>query len=669
MKAYPAKAFFNRELSWLQFNDRVLREGDRSDVPLFERARFIGIFASNLDEFYQVRVSGLLDIQGAKQKKKDASGLNVKNMLKGIRRHVKRSNQLQLEIYNRWQEIAADAGRPHIKIESLSKKKKALVKRYFTKHVLPGLAPMTWNESLSQFADLRLYLLVGMKKGKMGIVQMPPLMDRLIDGRGVLGKEGFLLADELIRYFVSDLFPDHTIQDAAWFRVTRSAALQVEVEEAADLVLEMEQALIKRIKSRIVRLEVESDQEWALEFLREILKVKKRLCFSVDGPLDLSVLQKFGTLYKGEKGFYPDLKPHERNWWQGDLFEAIRKKDRIHAVPYESMQPVVKFLRQAAEDPDVISIWQVLYRVSEDSQIVESLRRAALRGKQVTVFVELRARFDEANNLYWARALEEAGCQVIYGHPSYKMHVKAILLARKENGGIRSYLHLGTGNYNEKTARFYTDLGLFTANPALAEDAMQVLQYLAGAIKLPRLNVLSAAPFDLRETLMTRISETIHAANRGEPAWIFLKMNGLVDPGLIKSLYEASQAGVKVDCLVRGICCLRPGVPGLSENIQVRSIIGRFLEHQRIFYFARRDKERLYLSSADWIPRNLNRRIETLFPVDDREARETIKGWMRLQWQDRCRAHELKRDGSYQSLNGGIGSLDSQASLIGGRKE
>lgn len=665
MKDYPSRMMLNRDFSWLQYNDRILQEGDRAEVPLFERAKYIGISASNFDKFFQVRVASLSGLKKSKHKKKDVTGMTVEDRLKRIYRHARRFSKEQGKIYRRWLKDAKKAGVPELKIEKLSDKKRKRLEAYFMREIAPSLSPMMIKKRKVRFADGRLYILVCMKKGRIGMVQVPPLMDRMIDGEKAVAKAGDFLAEELIKYHLHRLFPGRRIKDAAVFRVTRSADFGTVMEKAGDLLMAIEPSSLKWKPGRMVRVEVEAGHPWALEYLREVTKVKKKAFVLSNCPLDLRFLTQWKNERQEKKGFFPNFTAVEKDWWKGDIFQAIRKKDRIHSLPYESYKPVVAFLEQASMDPRVVSIWQTLYRISEDSPIVEALRQAALRGKQVTIVVEECNWIDKESQIYWTHALEEAGCQVLYGHSLYKVHAKVLLIVRKEDAGLRSYLHTGTGNYNEESAKTDADFGVFTARQEMANDAMQLFNYLAGAIKAPKTTTLAIGPFKLREVLMEYISDTIRASKRGEAAWIFLKMNELGDEWLIQALYEASQAGVKIDCLVRGICCLRPGVTGISENIQVRSMQGRFLEHHRFFCFATMERERMILSSADWMPRNLDRQIELMVPIEDRDARERLKGWMLLQWQDQKNSYVLGKNGSYKPEKRGSNALDAQACLMG----
>lgn len=665
MKPYPSTSILNRELSWLHFNDRVLEEGARDDVPILERAKFVAIFASNLDEFFRVRVGSLRDQRHAKYKKLDASGLTAKEQIKQILSHTRKAVQRQSEIYLQWLKEYEETNTPNLSIETLSRQEFKNLELYFKARIYPSLCPLVLDQSVTRFANGRLHLLVKLRKGRMGIVQLPPLMDRMIEGVDAVGRPGFFFLEEIVGTFVHFLFPDEQVGGWAVFRVTRSADIQVAVEDAGDLLEVIEQALPQRENGRIIRIEIEGKKAWAIEFLSQYLDVKPRDFIEVEAPLDLTCLVRWKRVKKEKEGLFESFEPAEKNWWKGDIFEAIRKSDRIHMVPYEKFDPVLQLMEQAVCDPQVIAIQQTLYRVSDQSPVVEALRQAALKGKQVTVVIELRARFDEENNIRWARTLEEAGCQVVYGHPIQKVHTKALAVIREEEDGLRTYLHLGTGNYNEATAKLYTDFGYFTADPAMAQDISRMFHYITGSMKIPEFKSLAVAPFTLRSTLMDRIEDCMRAAKRGEAAWIFLKMNSLVDARMIEALYEASQAGVKVDCLVRGICCLRPGLKGVSEHIHVKSIVGRFLEHQRVFFFSTGEWEKLYLSSADWMPRNLDRRVELMFPVTSPLAIESIKGWMRLQWQDENRAHRLKADGTYRPISREKGALDSQACFIG----
>ena len=664
----------NRELSWLKFDARVLNEAKDKSIPLLERLKFVSITSSNLDEFFMVRVASLKDMVHADYRKRDIAGMTASEQLDRINTATRKLVESQYNTYNRSLVPLMAANGIHIieKYEELTAEQAAYVDRYFEEDVYPVLTPMAVDASrpfpLIRNKTLNIAALLSSKKDEkhkdaveFATVQVPGVLPRLVpipadtsEDSGEVEGRTFILLEQIIEKNIDKLFLNYHVLCAHPYRVMRNADLPIDEDEAADLLKEIQKQLKKRQWGEVIRLEVEASvDKKLLRFLKDELKVAEEDIFQISGPIDLTFLMKMYGLsgcdslryepYKPQR--VPEIEPGE------DIFEAIRGGDILLHHPYETFDPVVDFIRQAASDPDVLAIKQTLYRVSGNSPIIASLAQAAENGKQVSVLVELKARFDEENNIVWAKKLEQAGCHVIYGLVGLKTHSKIALVVRREEDGIRRYVHLGTGNYNDSTAKLYTDCGIFTCNEAIGEDATAVFNMLSGYSEPLSWNELVLAPIWLRTRFMRLIARETKHAREGKPARIVAKMNSLCDEGIIAALYEASAAGVKIELIVRGICCLKVGIPGISENIHVRSIVGNFLEHSRIFFFLNDGEEEFYMGSADWMPRNLDRRVEILFPVLDDTLKEKVKHILDVELADNTKAHVLKPDGEYEKID------------------
>ena len=660
--------FYNRELSWLGFNYRVLSEARDKNIPLMERLKFLSITASNLDEFFMIRVASLKDMVHAKYTKKDIAGLTPKEQLEIISTGTHELVEKQYNTYNRSFLPALKHNGLTIvtQYEALNAEQAEYVDRYFMCEVYPVLTPMAVDSSrpfpLIRNKSLNIAALLMDKKRKDTIdfatVQVPSVLPRIVTIPSE--KEGetcIILLEQIIEKNIQKLFLNYKVLDATPYRVMRNADLTIDEDEAADLLIEIERQLKKRQWGEAIRLEVEQGiDKRLLKILKKELQIQQEDIFTIRGPLDLTFLMKVygmdGFDHLKEEPYIPQ--PPKGLDMDGDLFEQIRQKDILLHHPYETFDPVVNFVRLAAKDPDVLAIKQTLYRVSSNSPIIASLAQAAENGKQVTVLVELKARFDEENNIVWARKLEKAGCHVIYGLVGLKTHSKITLVVRREEEGIRRYVHLGTGNYNDSTAKLYTDMGMFTCKRAYGEDATAVFNMLSGYSEPLSWNKLALAPTWLRTRFVELINRERDYAAMGKPARIVAKMNSLCDAGIINALYEASAAGVQIELIIRGICCLKQGVPGMSETIQVRSIVGTFLEHSRIFYFENDGSPEIYMGSADWMPRNLDKRVEILFPVEDPDLKKEIVHILHTQLADNTKAHLLQPDGLIDSEKDGL---------------
>lgn len=663
--------FYNRELSWLKFNLRVLKEAMVKDTPLLERLKFIAISASNLDEFFMVRVAGLWSNFDSGVEKRDASGMSVHEQLVAI------SQAAHEQVRTQTKSLIAlmaemDAVKLHFRrVKDLSELGKDWLEEYYREVVFPVLTPMAVDASrpfpflANKTLNLAVELIKADGEHSMGLIQVPSVLDRIVEVEPE-GKRTFVFLEDIIASHCHDLFKGCHILDMVSFRVTRDSDLDLEEDDSVDLMKEVEESLRKRKRGAAVRLEIfKTNNNRIKKFLEENLDVTEMEVYEINGPLDPTCFFKF----IGMKGMWPWLyepfvpqRPMELPD-DSDLFAAIRENDILLHHPYESFDPVVKLVSDAADDPQVLAIKQTLYRVSGNSPIVAALARAAENGKQVTVLVELKARFDEENNILWARRLEKAGCHVIYGLVGLKTHAKIILIVRKEDNGIRRYLHLGTGNYNDSTAKLYTDLGLMTANDEFGSDASAFFNLLSGYSEPPVWNKLVMAPLGLREKIYALIDNEIAMVRSGREGHIIAKMNSLIDQPVIQKLYEASAAGVHIDLIVRGICGLRTGIEGISDNITVRSIVGRQLEHSRIFWFANGGEEQLYLSSADWMPRNLNDRVELFFPVETEEHIRRIKALLDLYLRDNVGAHMMQSNGTYRRVRNKLEPVSAQSTL------
>ena len=663
--------FYNRELSWLKFNLRVLKEAMVKEAPLLERLKFVAISASNLDEFFMVRVAGLWSNYDNGIEKRDASGLSVKEQLDAISEAAHAQVRTQTKYLMALMAEMDAVGLHFRRVGDLSEMGRDWLEEYYREVVYPVLTPMAVDASrpFPFLANKTLNLAVELVKAdgehSMGLIQVPSVLDRITEVTPE-GRRTFVFLEDIIASHCNDLFKGCHILDLVPFRVTRDSDLDIEEEDSVDLMKEVEESLRKRKRGVTVRLELfKTNNTRIKKFLEDNLDVTDMEVYEINGALDPTCFFKF----TGMKGMWPWLyepfvpqRPLELPE-DGDLFAAIREKDILLHHPYESFDPVVKLVSDAADDPQVLAIKQTLYRVSGNSPIVAALARAAENGKQVTVLVELKARFDEENNILWARRLEKAGCHVIYGLVGLKTHAKIILIVRREDNGIKRYLHLGTGNYNDSTAKLYTDLGLMTANDEFGSDASAFFNLLSGYSEPPVWNKLVMAPLGLREKIYALIDNEIEMVKAGKSGHIIAKMNSLIDQPVIQKLYEASAAGVHIDLIVRGICGLRTGIEGISENITVRSIVGRQLEHSRIFWFANGGEEQLYLSSADWMPRNLNDRVELFFPIETEEHIQRIKGLLDLYLRDNVGAHMMQSNGTYRRVRNKLEPVSVQSTL------
>jgi len=672
----------NRELSWLAFNERVLQEAFDNRNPLLERLKFLAIFSSNLDEFFMVRVAGLKDqVKAGFNKPENKAGLTPKQQLAKISVKAHELVELQYQLYN-------DLLLPMLKEEAINflsfhelrEEHESYLKRYFIDKVLPVLTPMAvdayrpfpmlLNKSLNLAVLLRDTRNVKDTQPKLAIVQVPAVLNRFIQLPSDDGVLNYILLEDVITAYMYMLFKGYEIISATKFRITRNADLTIHEEGARDLLQEIEKELKKRKWGAAVRLEVSKNNydESILSYLLNELEIHEKDVYKIAGPLDLTFLfSLYGELSKYKEHLvYEALipQPPKDLGFEEDVFEKASEQDILLHHPYESFEPVIDFVSNAADDPEVLAIKQTLYRVSGDSPIIEALMRAAANGKQVMVLVELKARFDEENNVQWAKELEKAGCHVIFGITHLKTHSKITLVVRQKHGTIERFVHLGTGNYNDATAKVYTDFGLITANREIGEDATNFFNYLSGYMEKPEFHHLSVAPFDIRQKLMELIDDEIHFHKQFGNGHIIAKMNSLTDKKLMIKLYEASQAGVKIDLIVRGICCLRPGIPGISENIRVRSIVGRFLEHSRIYYFHHNGEEKVYLSSADMMTRNMDRRIEILFPIFAENLKERLKKILTILLSDNVKAREQDAEGNYHYVVRRAGEKEIEAQLV-----
>ena len=652
--------YYNREYSWLLFNYRILNEAKDKTIPLFERIKFLSITASNLDEFFMIRVASLYDLVDADVTKKDIAGLTPKEQLDLIIPETKEMMNAQYSTLNRSLLPALESnGLKLVKsYEDLSEKQSKYVDKYFEREVYPVLTPMAVDSSrpfpLISNKTLNIGALIHDKKKDVvdiATVQVPSVLPRVIE----LPAEGdireIILLEEIIEKNLNKLFLNYEIICAHPYRIMRNADLTIDEEDAADLLKEIEKQIKQRAWGEVIKLEIEADMDKRLlKELKKQLQVNADAVYKINGPLDLTFLMKVNGLDGFEHLKYKKYIPQPVQGLNREesIFDQIKRKDILLHHPYDEFTPVVDFIKQAAVDPNVLAIKQTLYRVSGNSPIVAALAQAAENGKQVTVLVELKARFDEENNIIWARKLEKAGCHVIYGLVGLKTHSKIALVVRREEEGIKRYVHLGTGNYNDITAKLYTDMGMLTASDSIGEDATAVFNMLSGYSEPPAWNKLMVAPIWLKDRFVSLIKRETENARAGKEARIIAKMNSLCDPVIIKALYEAANAGVKIELIIRGICCLKTGIKDLSENITVRSIVGNFLEHSRIFYFYNNGFEDVYMGSADWMPRNLDKRVEITFPVEDEDLKKKVIEILHIQLADTLKAHIMHPDGSYE---------------------
>lgn len=652
--------YINRELSWLDFNLRVIEEAYDENNPFLEQLKFLAIGSSNLDEFMMVRVSGVYDQYLAGVEISENKTLMTPDQL--LQAISDKNHEIVARQYQRFHELLPkmeELGYNIMRCHQLEGEYRDQLHQYFQRMILPTITPLgvdayrpfpfIVNNNINIFVQLN-----QSGQNHYAIVPIPQLLDRfMIDEFN--GQKNVIFIEDLTIAFIDELFPGYQIAHAFPFRITRNADFTIVEDGAIDLLELIEDYVKKRRNGMAVRLEVDTryhsnfEHEW-VQFLQEKLDLMERDIYYLNGPLDLTFL--FALTDPMSEG-HPELQyepftPYLNPEYIGEsLFEKAKQHDLFFNHPYDSFDPIVSLVEHAAADSKTIAIKQTLYRVSKDSPIIEALKQAAINGKEVTVLVELKARFDEENNLIWARELEEAGCHVLYGVSELKTHSKITLVVRKEDSRIQRYVHLGTGNYNDKTAKQYTDMGIITTNEGITQDATDFFNFLSGYSDVPEYEHLHVSPFAIRDSLSEYIDEEIEAHKENGNGRIIAKMNSLTDKVLIQKLYEASQAGVEIDLIVRGICCLRPGVPGVSENIRVRSIVGRFLEHSRIYFFNHNDQRHLFLSSADMMTRNMIRRVEIEFPILDKEIEAEIMHILQLQLSDTLKARELQQNGEY----------------------
>lgn len=673
--------YTNRELSWILFDKRVLSEAKDKANPLFERLKFLSITASNLDEFFMVRVASLKDMVNAGYTKPDIAGMTPKEQLKELDKVTHELVEQQYTVYNRslLPQLLQNGLRVIECHEKLTEEEAAYVDKYYEENIYPVLTPMAVDSSrpfpLIRNKSLNIGALVRKKGGEgdleFATVQVPSVLSRIVQIPSGDDTKTVILLEEVIERNIHKLFLNCDIICAHPFRIMRNADLTIEEDEAEDLLKEIEKQLKKRQWGQAIRLEVEAKvDERLLKVIKEELSIEEEDIYRIDGPLDLTFLMKMYVLPGFEhlkETSYAGPQPVRQLPADCDIFEQIRKEDILLHHPYETFSPVVEFIRQAARDKDVLAIKQTLYRVSGNSPIIAALAQAAENGKQVSVLVELKARFDEENNIVWAKMLEKAGCHVIYGLVGLKTHSKITLVVRREEDGIRRYVHLGTGNYNDATAKLYTDIGLLTCSQLIGEDATAVFNMLSGYSEPLSWNKLAVAPLWLKDRFLYLINREKENALAGRGGHIIAKINSLCDKDIIEALYEAAAAGVKIELIVRGICCLKTGLPGIGDNITVRSIVGNFLEHSRIFYFENNGKNEFYCASADWMPRNLERRVEIMFPIDKPELQKKLMSILELQLKDTVKAHVLNADGVYEKVDKrGKGYINSQLEFCNG---
>ena len=657
------KYYLNRECTWIMFNDRVLREAMIPTNPLLEQLNFIAITASNLDEFFMVRVAGVKHLIESGVKHLDIAGMTPQGQFEAIQDMVHKQVDLQYQYFGTIKEKLQQEGLEFVTVDSLNTYQKLWLEGVFERELYPVLTPMAVDSShpfpFLGSLNLNLAVLLRKKEGdptvKTAILPVPTsVIDRIIKIPNTGDTKKFLFLEDVLAAFADRLFLGCDILEAVPFRVTRDADLRID-DDAEDLLVEVEKSLKKRRKGAAVRLELDAKASRTIkEFLRTELQLEDKDMYMIPGPIDCKVFFSFTGIEGYDQLRYPPFTPqpsYELAMIDApDFWSKIAKQDIMVQHPYETFDTIEHFIQLAASDPNVLAIKQTLYRVSSHSPIIAALAKAAENGKQVTVLMEVKARFDEENNIIMARKLEKAGCHVIYGFMGLKTHSKITLVVRREEDGIRRYVHLATGNYNGKTARIYTDVGIITANTLIGVDASAFFNLLSGYSDPPTWNKLGVAPLNLRERIYEEIDQEIAWAKKGKKALIVAKMNALLDKGVIAKLYEASAAGVKIQLVVRGICVLRPGLKDVSENIEVHSIVGRFLEHSRILYFYNNGKEDVFISSADWMPRNLNERVELLTPIEFPPHKERAKEMLKLYFGDNVKAYGMNPDGTYRHL-------------------
>jgi len=659
---YGPSHFINRELSWLEFNHRVLDEALNPTNPLLERVKFFCITSSNLDEFFEVRVAGLKQQIESSVVTRSIDGRTASETFRDVSKRVRKMVQAQ---YKCWREqllpeLASVAKIRFLDIKKLDKVDAAWLEDYYHTKVRPVLTPLGLDPAhpFPQLLNKSLNIMVqleetkqGEQRTRMAIVQVPRILPRLVRLPRQDSRQDYVFLGKLIGHYLGDLFPGNQLLGHWLFRVTRNSELYIDEEDSSSLLKAVENELHNRRKGAAVRLEVEMNCPPEIrDYLTDVVGLEEEDVYVIDGPLNPTRLM---AIYEGDHSpelrdvpFVAPVAAQLRH--KEDIFAAIRERDIMLHHPYEGFDSIVDFLNQAAQDPKVLAIKMTLYRTGGDRRVVGPLMDAVRNGKQVTAVVELKARFDEANNIEWSRRLEEAGVHVVYGLVGYKIHCKTCLIVRNDDDGIRRYVHLSTGNYNATTSRFYTDIGLLTCQPDFGEDATNLFNLLTGVCQFPGMRKFLMAPFELHDTMMRLIQRETEHARKGLPAKIIAKMNSLVDPETIQAMYEASQAGVQIDLIVRGVCCLRPQMKGVSDNIRVRSIVDRFLEHSRIFYFENACQPEVFVGSADWMPRNFFSRIEVVFPIEDGRLRaRVIDEMLALPLADNLKARQLQTDGTY----------------------
>lgn len=648
--------FTNREISWLDFNSRVLEEALDESVPLLERLKFLSIVSSNLDEFFMVRIAGLKEQINAGLNTPDASGLSPEKQIKAASSKIHDMVSVQYRCFTKSLiPLLNKNGISFSGFNDLTERQSEYINEYFDDIISPVLTPMAIDASrpFPFIANKTVNIAFRIEReGKehYAIVRVPSVIPRIIKVPAGLNDECYLFIEEIIINNADDLFSGYKILGSTCFRVTRDADLSIGEDDAVDLLHEIEQQVKQRQWGLPVRLEIERNSNInTRRYLSSMLNLSLGDIYLTEGPMDLSCLMEFSSVPENFPAlrYMPQPPVHSSEFSKGNMFDIIAERDRLVHHPYQSFDCVLNFLDEAADDPDVLAIKQVLYRVSGDSPVVKTLIRAAKNGKQVTVLVELKARFDEENNITWAKKLEHAGCHVVYGIVGLKIHSKVLLVIRREHSGIKRYIHMGTGNYNDKTAKLYTDIGFFTCRESFAVDASSLFNNLTGYTVSPDMKKLAIAPGSLREFFKKSINNEIENADNGLSSGITIKINSLSDPEIIKHLYKASSKGVEIRLIVRGICCLKPGIKNVSSNIKVKSIVGRYLEHSRIFYFNNGGNPLIYLGSADMMTRNLDRRVETLFPIENDELKSRLIDIMDILWNETDKSRWLRSDGRY----------------------
>lgn len=661
--------YFDRDLNWLAFNERVIEEAEDRTNPLLERVKFIAIFASNLDEFYMKRMASLRRVMDESPNKADSFGFFAGEVYEASEVYIARLRERLYGIFN--SVVGRELAEQKVYLKrhhELDDRERTKVQEYFETTLYPVMTPMAVDQGhpfpiLPSKTLSFAVMLKGEKKHHLAILPIPLVIPRLYRLPGDAGKPAFILTDEIIRHHIEAFFQGHEILDRAVFRVMRDSELDLDPEAADDLLYAVEKEVRKRPRARAVSVEVEHHVSDVLhDRLTKLIGIKAEATKKIKGYLDLSFLFALPGQAARPNLQYPDFVPAGMKY--DDIFRRIRQGEFLVHLPFQSFQPVIDLIRSAAEDKQVLAIKMTLYRTTETSAVVQALLRAAENGKQVTVLVELRARFDEERNINWAREMEQAGCHVIYGIPGLKIHSKLAMVIRREPEGIRRYIHLATGNYNESTARLYTDIGFFTVNEDIARDVSDTFNVISGYSQPPHWRKVVSAPHDMKPFFFHLIGEEIaHQKTHGN-GLIFAKCNALQDKEIIDKLYQAARAGVRMKLLVRGLCCMVPGVKGLSETVEIRSIIGRFLEHSRIYLFHNNGNPRVFLSSADWMKRNLDRRIELLFPIENAPMAADLAWLLETYWQDNVKARMLMPDGSYERVPRKGEGLNVQEFLI-----